>query len=81
MKKKEQGQYMTPNKIVEIILKNIEYKDVLNKTIMEPSFGEGVFLLNILEKIIEKSREKNLSNETIIKIIKNNIYGIRRIAR
>ena len=29
MKKKEQGQYMTPNKIVEIILKNIEYKDVL----------------------------------------------------
>lgn len=78
MKKKEQGQYMTPNKIVEIILKNIEYKDVLNKTIMEPSFGEGVFLLNILEKIIEKSREKNLSNETIIKIIKNNIYGIEK---
>lgn len=75
---KNQGQYMTPNKIVEIILENIEYKDILNKTIMEPSFGEGVFLLNILEKIIEKSREKNLSNETIIKIIKNNIYGIEK---
>ena len=78
MQKKEQGQYMTPNKIVEIILENIEYKDVLNKTIMEPSFGEGVFLLNILEKIIEKSREKNLSDETIINIIKNNIYGIEK---
>lgn len=44
--KKEKGQYMTPEKIVVMILDDIGYAgdEVLAKKIMEPSFGDGAFL-------------------------------------
>lgn len=51
--KKKEGQYMTPDGIVSMILNNIGYTEnhVLTRKIMEPSFGDGAFLINIVQLI------------------------------
>lgn len=79
-KKKEYGQYMTPPEIVVMILDNVGYtgSDILNKKIMEPSFGDGVFLSEIVKRIIKECKKKNISNDKIAVILDNNIYGIEK---
>lgn len=61
--RKEKGQYMTPEKIVVIILDDIGYAgdEVLTKKIMEPSFGDGAFLSEIIKRIIKTGRKKTMS--------------------
>ena len=56
--RKIEGQYMTPDKIVSMILNGIGYTGhhVLTKTIMEPSFGDGAFLAGIIQRIITESK-------------------------
>ena len=53
--RKEKGQYITPEKIVVMILDDIGYAGdkVLTKKIMEPSFGDGAFLSEIIKRIIK----------------------------
>ena len=53
--RKEKGQYMTPKRIVVMILDDIGYAgdEVLTKKIMEPSFGDGAFLSEIVKRIIK----------------------------
>lgn len=78
MYKKTEGQVMTPEPIVKIILDEIGYNtqnNVLNKKILEPSFGEGVFLIEIIRRIITESKKSNL-NPT--KIIEQNVFGIEK---
>ena len=79
-KTKLNGQVFTPLKIVNIILDNLNYtgKDILYKKIMEPSFGEGVFLIEITKRIIEEGLKLNLSKKEIETILNNNIYGIEK---
>ena len=75
---KAMGQVFTPVKIVNIILDNIGYKgkNILTKKIIEPSFGKGVFLIEIVNRIIEESRKQNKNNEEIKNIIVNNVFGV-----
>ena len=42
MNKKQNGQYMTPRNIVQLLLNEIGYfgPEILKKTIIEPSFGD-----------------------------------------
>lgn len=63
--KKAEGQYMTPDGIVSMILNNIGYTEqhVLTKTIMEPSFGDGAFLINIVQRIITEGKKAGLTEE------------------
>lgn len=79
-KSKTEGQVFTPNEIVDIILNDINYKGskILNKKIIEPSFGEGIFLFNILNRIIKEARKNKLSDKEIVKIIEENVYGIEK---
>ena len=79
-KKKQEGQYMTPEKIVSMILDTIGYtgEEILNKKIMEPSFGKGVFLKAITERIINVSEKIGLSKDNIAVILNDNIYGIEK---
>lgn len=79
-KKKQEGQYMTPEKIVSMILDAIGYtgEEILNKKIMEPSFGKGVFLKAITERIINVSEKIGLSKDNIAAILNDNIYGIEK---
>ena len=78
--KKTEGQYMTPYKIVSLILDSIGYMDhlPLNKFIMEPSFGDGVFLLEIIRRIIAEGLNANLSSHEISGIIRHFVFGIEK---
>ena len=81
-KQKKEGQYMTPDKIADIILDEIGYrgKNALEKSIMEPSFGDGVFLEHIIRRIIEASKEADRKNEEIARTVKQNVFGIEKDA-
>lgn len=78
--KEELGQVWTPDYIVEKILDDIEYtsnnSDILNKKIMEPSFGAGVFLFKTIERLIKCAQNSNKTIEEVSEIINENIYGI-----
>lgn len=52
MSKKTDGQYMTPQPLIDIILDEIGFDGV--GTIMEPSFGDGNFLVSIVKRMIDK---------------------------
>lgn len=78
--RKEKGQYMTPEKIVVMILDDIGYAgdEVLTKKIMEPSFGDGAFLSEIIKRIIKAGRKQSLPEKEISDIIQNNVFGIEK---
>lgn len=78
--RKEKGQYMTPEKIVIMILDDIGYagNEVLTKKIMEPSFGDGAFLSEIVKRIIKEGQKQSLPEEEISGIIQNNVFGIEK---
>lgn len=89
---KSKSQYFTPNKEAEKLIEDLEIKNKKYIKILEPSCGNGILLLKLLEKIlktykpecifidiydIEKILLKNV--ETMIKLIENN--GIKINAR
>lgn len=78
MDKKQNGQYMTSKSIVQLLLNEIGYfgPEILNKTIIEPSFGDGSFLTEIFIRIINEGHKQNLTNSQISTILSENVYGI-----
>lgn len=80
--KKIKAQYMTPDDIVTMILDNIGYsgKHILSKTIMEPSFGDGAFLINIVRRIISEGKNEGLSEDEVAETIKRSVFGIEKDA-
>lgn len=52
-------QVFTPPYIVDLMLDMLGYKDdnIKNKTIFEPSFGEGAFLVAIVNRILTYSKK------------------------
>ena len=79
-KAKELGQVFTPEHIVNLVLDNACYfsGNILNKKIIEPSFGNGAFLKCILERLICECRDNFMDEEEIIHQIEQNIYGIEK---
>lgn len=78
LNKKQKGQFFTPIFIVEEILKqaNFEGEKILNSKILEPSAGDGAFLIKIYEKIIIQAKINNYSNKLIKKILINNVKAL-----
>lgn len=77
---KTEGQIFTPTGIVTMILDSVRYtgKSVLTKTIMEPSFGKGAFLIEIVSRIIHEGRAEGKSANEIKEIIEKCVYGIEK---
>lgn len=77
---KEQGQYMTPDGIVNMILDSVDFtgKKCLTKSIIEPSFGDGAFLVGIVSRIIAEGKKSGVSNKEIATIIHDNVYGVEK---
>lgn len=89
---KSNGQYMTPKAIVDIVLDSVSYtaccpsshgirvadSSILSKTIMEPSFGSGAFLVKILERIAKEGAAAGKNKQEIADIIRNNVFGIEK---
>ena len=77
---KTEGQVFTPTDIVMMILDSVRYtgKSVLTKTIIEPSFGKGAFLIEIVSRIIYEGRAEGKSENEIKEIIEKCVYGIEK---
>jgi adenine-specific DNA-methyltransferase len=80
MEKKELGQVFTPIHIVQHMLNKVGYvssdSSILHKRIIEPSFGRGIFLFEIVDRIIQAGVTANLDKETISNLLSDNIWGI-----
>lgn len=69
---------MTPKKIVVMILDSIDYsgKTVFKKRIMEPSFGNGAFLEEIIRRIAEEGLNAGMSPGQMKNVIERNVFGM-----
>lgn len=78
MKTKVLGQVWTPEWIVDLILDRLNYdnESTLTKTIMEPSFGEGVFIQKIIERIHQAGLNAGLELSEISAKADELVYGI-----
>lgn len=77
--KKELGQVFTPYYIVEKILDEVGYTssnlNILNKKILEPSCGDGAFMVEIVGRLISACKNAGKTAEEIMGIVNKNIYG------
>lgn len=74
------GQVFTPQEIVREMLDKINFtnSNALTSKIMEPSFGDGAFLTEIVSRIMFYGKKQKLNNNEILKIILNNVFGIEK---
>jgi adenine-specific DNA-methyltransferase len=77
-KHKTLGQVFTPDWIIKEILDLIDYQGekILNKYILEPSSGDGAFLIEIVKRYIASCRSKNFQNVEIKEGLEKHIYAI-----
>ena len=75
---KSLGQVFTPSWIVDLMLYKIGYNDetILSRKILEPSFGKGAFLVEMVRRYIDEANKKGWSKEQIKKGLEDNIYGV-----
>ena len=72
-------QVFTPEPIVEQMLNLLQYSgDVIKtKTIFEPSFGDGAFLVKIVERMLIYAKQYNLSPDETNNVL-DNLYGVEK---
>jgi adenine-specific DNA-methyltransferase len=78
-KSKTMGQVFTPAHIVEFMLDNIGYTvqgEILNKSIYEPSFGQGIFLLHIVDRLIGRAAAENVPLAVVSELLNINVHGV-----
>lgn len=77
-KHKSLGQVFTPKWIVKEILDLVGYNNnsILNKYILEPSSGDGIFLIEIVERYINEAQKNNWKKKQITDGLAKYIYGI-----
>ena len=71
--KKKMGQFMTPNHLSTKFIQKRNYN--LSDLILEPSFGEGSFLIAIIDRFIKIYNPENVSL-FVRNLIENNLYGV-----
>lgn len=72
------GQVWTPDWMVSHMLDLADYTGdtVLSARILEPSFGNGAFLKEIVTKILKESSARGMTAEDTASVIDNNVHGI-----
>ena len=72
------GQVFTPSYITDVVLDEAGYVNgnIINKKIIEPSFGNGNFLVNIVHRLILECKNNGYTNDDIKKQLENNVVGI-----
>lgn len=69
-------QIFTPTNYVKELLDSVGYhKNIVNRTILENSCGDGNILVEIVNRYIEEAIELKFSNKKIKKGLENNIFG------
>ena len=77
-KHKTLGQVFTPQWIISEILDSLRYngENIIEKYILEPSSGDGAFLLEIVTRYIEVCLAKNLKIPEIREHLEKYIYAV-----
>jgi hypothetical protein len=65
--KKQLGQFMTPTSLATKIVSEIDL--TIDSIVLEPSFGDGSFIIAIIEKLISQGL-------TLEEILQRNLYGV-----
>lgn len=74
--KKLNGVVYTPRWVVDLILDSIDYKNnIHDKKIIDPSCGEGNFLVAVVERVLKDCIKHNFNTEEIKKLLSVNIFG------
>lgn len=77
---KQLGQVFTPKPIVNKMLNDCNYvnsnNDIIHMRILEPSFGTGVFIYEIINKLITCFQDNGYSKHEIETIVNDNIHGV-----
>jgi hypothetical protein len=73
-KKKQLGQFMTPEHLASKFISRRNYK--ITDKILEPSFGKGGFLFPIIDKLLSVYPNNLSKNEKLDAIFGNNIFGV-----
>ncbi len=77
--RKQLGQYATPQKIVRYILESVNYvstKSIINKKIIDPSCGSGVFLVEAARIYLTSLKKANIPQSKWYPLITSAIAGI-----
>lgn len=69
------GVVMTPAPVVNMILDVAGYHGGLNEKIIEPSFGDGAFLCEIVRRILDSCESQGVGKEDAKRYLEDNIYG------
>lgn len=73
-KKKQLGQFMTPETLASKLIKKRKYR--ITDKILEPSFGKGGFLFPIIDKLIQVYPDSFSNEEKLDSIFQHNIFGV-----
>ena len=72
--KKQLGQFMTPNILSKSIINNIEFKKT--DKILEPSFGNGSFIIELIESFIKIYPDNISIKQKLDIILTKNLWGV-----
>lgn len=79
-KKRSLGQVFTPRWMVEKILDEIGFTvsnaSIIESRVLEPSVGEGVFLQEVVRRVIQASRTSGINDKVTAEQLAVNIVGI-----
>lgn len=77
-KEKKLGQVFTPPDIVTFMLDEAGYAgtSVLTSSIMEPSFGEGVFLKEITRRVLVETAKQGLDASEVKSLLEEKVHGV-----
>lgn len=71
--RKDYGQFFTrDNDLIELMLIDL---DVLSGKILEPSCGSGIFLVNVIQRIVHDLKKQGYDSSEIIMYVVKNVWG------
>lgn len=71
-RKRQLGQFLTPREIAYKLVASLPLKK--EDTVLEPSMGDGSFLLPLIEKFL--SLYQGSLRERLDQVLTNNVYGV-----
>ena len=72
--KKQFGQFLTPRSLSKKLINNINFN--IDSKVLEPSFGDGSFIDNILEKFLPLYHHSLSIEQKLDFIFARNIFGV-----
>lgn len=75
--KKQLGQFMTPDVLVDYVIRKTQPNITLTSRILEPSLGEGAFVFAAIDLLLNLRQAEGENRETALRhILENNVYGV-----